>query len=77
MDVVFACPPGSEVEAAARSSGLVQVVPLQLEPHRRRTNAAALFARLGAAARRSARETFSLDRTIASTHSLYQEILSR
>lgn len=31
--------------------------------------------RLGAAARRTARETFSLDRTIASTRSLYQEIL--
>jgi glycosyltransferase involved in cell wall biosynthesis len=32
---------------------------------------------LGAAARRTARETFSLDRTIADTRSLYQEILSR
>jgi glycosyltransferase involved in cell wall biosynthesis len=34
-------------------------------------------ARLGAAARRTARETFSLDRTVASTNSLYQEILGR
>jgi glycosyltransferase involved in cell wall biosynthesis len=40
-DVVFVCPPGSEVEALAEGGGLV-VRPLALEPGARRANAAAL-----------------------------------
>lgn len=43
--VRFACPPGSEVEAQARSGGL-EVIPLSLEPHAGRRNAAALSALL-------------------------------
>lgn len=42
VEVVFVCPPGSEVEAAATASGLLEVRPLFLAPHRRRANAAAL-----------------------------------
>lgn len=38
---------------------------------------AALASRLGLAARVTARERFSLDRTVAQTHSLYREILNR
>ncbi len=41
LHVRFVCPPGSEVEALARSGGL-EVHPLKLEPHRRRENAAKL-----------------------------------
>jgi glycosyltransferase involved in cell wall biosynthesis len=41
VDIVFVCPPDSEVEAAARQAGL-DVRPLQLFPHKRRQNAAAL-----------------------------------
>lgn len=41
LQVRFVCPPGSEVEALARSGGL-EVLPLKLEPHRRRENAAKL-----------------------------------
>jgi glycosyltransferase involved in cell wall biosynthesis len=40
-DVVFVCPPGSEVEALAAGGGLA-VDPLPLEPGARRANAAAL-----------------------------------
>ena len=40
-EVVFVCPPGSEVEALAAGGGLT-VVPLALEAGARRTNAAAL-----------------------------------
>jgi glycosyltransferase involved in cell wall biosynthesis len=40
-DVVFVCPPGSEVEALAAGGGLT-VVPLALEAGARRDNAAAL-----------------------------------
>jgi glycosyltransferase involved in cell wall biosynthesis len=46
-DVRFVCPPDSEVEALARERGLA-VRPLELTPHSRRENAAAL-ARLIAA----------------------------
>jgi glycosyltransferase involved in cell wall biosynthesis len=42
-DVVFVCPPASEVEALAAGGGLT-VVPLPLEPGARRANAAALAA---------------------------------
>jgi L-malate glycosyltransferase len=41
LSVRFVCPPGSEVEALARSGGL-DVHPLKLEPRRRRENAAKL-----------------------------------
>jgi glycosyltransferase involved in cell wall biosynthesis len=41
FDVLFVCPPGSEVEAGARNGGL-DVRPLQLLPHQRRKNAGAL-----------------------------------
>jgi L-malate glycosyltransferase len=41
VEVVFVCPPDSEVEGEARRSGLA-VRPLQLAAHRRRENAAAL-----------------------------------
>jgi glycosyltransferase involved in cell wall biosynthesis len=41
VDVVFVCPPGSEVEALAVGGGLT-VVPLPLEAGARRANAAAL-----------------------------------
>jgi glycosyltransferase involved in cell wall biosynthesis len=45
-DVLFVCPPGSEVEALAAGGGLV-VVPLALEAGARRGNAAALAALVG------------------------------
>ena len=41
VEVVFVCPPGSEVEALAVGGGLT-VVPLGLEAGARRANAAAL-----------------------------------
>lgn len=41
LHVRFVCPPGSEVEALARTGGL-EVHPLALLPHRRRANAGAL-----------------------------------
>ena len=40
MQVLFVCPPGSEVEALARRGGL-EVIPLALERGRRRANAGA------------------------------------
>lgn len=43
VEVVFVCPPGSEVEALAAGGGLT-VVPLPLEAGARRANAAALAA---------------------------------
>ena len=43
LDVVFVCPPASEVEAIAAGGGLT-VVPLPLEAGARRANAAALAA---------------------------------
>ena len=43
FEVTFVCPPGSEVEAAARQGGL-DVRPLPLAPRARRKNAAALAA---------------------------------
>jgi glycosyltransferase involved in cell wall biosynthesis len=46
LHVRFVCPPGSEVEALARSGNL-EVHPLKLEPHRRRENAAKLAGLLG------------------------------
>ncbi len=42
FQVRFVCPPDSEVEAGARAGGL-EVYPLRLEPHRRRSNAARLY----------------------------------
>ncbi len=42
VDVVFVCPPHSEVELAAASTNLVDVEPVPLLAHRRRANAAAL-----------------------------------
>ena len=48
VEVVFVCPPASEVEAAARASGLVQVEPLKLESHQGRANGAALSRLIGA-----------------------------
>jgi len=47
MEVVLVCPPGSEVEALARASGLIQVFPLKLEPRRHRANAAGLARLIG------------------------------
>jgi glycosyltransferase involved in cell wall biosynthesis len=41
FQVIFVCPPASEVEAGARQAGL-EVRPLLLPPHARRKNAAAL-----------------------------------
>jgi len=41
-EVVFVCPPGSEVEADARASALLEVRPLLLPPRARRANARAL-----------------------------------
>jgi glycosyltransferase involved in cell wall biosynthesis len=43
LDVIFVCPPGSEVEALAADGGLT-VRPLTLEPGARRANAASLAA---------------------------------
>ena len=45
LHVRFACPPESEVESLARGGGL-EVHPVVLHPHRRRSNAAALAALL-------------------------------
>ena len=45
-EVVFVCPPASEVEALAAGGGLT-VVPLPLEPGARRANAAALAELIG------------------------------
>lgn len=42
VEVVFVCPPDSEVEALARASNLLEVVPVQLAAHQRRANARAL-----------------------------------
>lgn len=42
VEVVLVCPPGSEIEALARASGLIEVVPVKLEPRRGRANAALL-----------------------------------
>ena len=47
MGVVFVCPPGSAVEAAARASGLLQVEPLLFQAHKTRANAAALSRLIG------------------------------
>ena len=41
LEVIFVCPPDSEVEAGARQAGL-DVRPLFLPPHARRANASAL-----------------------------------
>jgi glycosyltransferase involved in cell wall biosynthesis len=42
VEVVLVCPPGSEIEALGRASGLIEVVPVKLEPRRGRANAALL-----------------------------------
>jgi glycosyltransferase involved in cell wall biosynthesis len=42
VEIVFVCPPDSEVEALARASNLLDVVPAPLAAHRRRANARAL-----------------------------------
>jgi glycosyltransferase involved in cell wall biosynthesis len=42
IEVVLVCPPGSEIEALAHASGLIEVVPVKLEPRRGRANAALL-----------------------------------